>query len=210
MYEPYLGNRESEHYQPLSWNWALERRVPQHSPGALGSGLEGERMATKGEFFQNDRVKLGLISFAALFLELVIIRWLSSEVRIFAYFKNLPLFAAFLGLGAGYIMVSKNRNYFRYTPALLLAAVLVIGLAPRLGYSHVVFANPYEYYLLGAWKSPSGLAVLRGLGLLAGIFALIVFLFVGIGEKVGQFLNATSALSAYSINIGFGLAGVLV
>src|SRR5262249_34490381 len=27
---------------------------------------------------------------------------------------------------------------------------------------------------------------------------------------VGQFLNATSALSAYSINIGFGLAGVLV
>lgn len=45
--------------------------------------------------------ELFLISFLALYAELVVIRWLASEVRVFAYFKNLPLMASFLGLGLG-------------------------------------------------------------------------------------------------------------
>jgi len=156
-----------------------------------------------------NKLKLALISFVSLFLELVIIRWLASEVRIFAYFKNLPLFAAFLGLGAGFIIAPSRRNYFRYTPLFLLASVLVIGLAPRFGYTHIIFADPYEYYLLGGWKNPSAFNMVGGLGLLAGVFALIVCLFVGIGEKVGEYLDAANPLSAYSINVAAGLAGVL-
>jgi spermidine synthase len=158
----------------------------------------------------SNKLKLALISFVSLFLELVLIRWLASEVRIFAYFKNLPLFAAFLGLGAGFIIAPSRRNYFRYTPILLMATVLVIGLAPRLGYTHIVFADPYEYYLLGGWRNTSALTVLGGLGLLAGVFALVALLFVGIGEKVGEQLDGPNPLSAYSINIAAGLAGVLV
>jgi SAM-dependent methyltransferase len=158
----------------------------------------------------SNKLKLALISFEALFLELVIIRWLASEIRIFAYFKNLPLFAAFLGLGAGFIMASTRRNFFRWTPIFLLASVLVIGLAPRFGYTHIVFADPYEYYLLGEWRSPSALTVLSGLGLLAGIFALIVLLFVGIGEQAGELLDSSNSLSAYSINVAASLGGVLV
>jgi SAM-dependent methyltransferase len=158
---------------------------------------------------RSNTLKLALISFEALFLELVIIRWLASEIRIFAYFKNLPLFAAFLGLGAGFIMAPNRRNFFRWTPIFLLASVLVIGLAPRLGYTHTVFADPYEYYLLGEWRGPSALTMLSGLGLLAGIFTLIVLLFVGIGEKVGEFLDSANPLSAYSINVAASLAGVL-
>ena len=46
---------------------------------------------------------LFLISAIALFLELAVIRWLSTEIRIFAYFKNLPLMAAFLGFGIGFL-----------------------------------------------------------------------------------------------------------
>src|SRR5258708_31186408 len=122
-----------------------------------------------------NKLKLALISFVSLFLELVIIRWLASEVRIFAYFKNLPLFAAFLGLGAGFIIAPSRRNYFRYTPTLLLASVLVIGFAPRFGYTHVIFADPYEYYLLGSWINPSTFTMLAGFGLLAGIFEFIGF-----------------------------------
>lgn len=169
----------------------------------MAAGIAGLRQGN------NDRLKLAMISFVSLFLELVIIRWLASEVRIFAYFKNLPLFAAFLGLGAGFLIAPSRRNYFRYTPICLLAAVLIIGFAPRFGYSHVIFADPYEYYLLGSWDNASAFTMLGGLGLLAGIFALIAFLFVGVGEKVGEFLDAASPLSAYSINIGAGLAGVI-
>jgi len=55
--------------------------------------------------------KLFLLSVIALFLELAIIRWLSSEIRIFAYFKNLPLMAAFLFFGVGFLLARGGRAY---------------------------------------------------------------------------------------------------
>src|SRR5215211_2932188 len=50
---------------------------------------------------------LALISFAALYFEMIAIRWLASDVRVFAYLKNLPLLAAFLGLGLGCALASR-------------------------------------------------------------------------------------------------------
>jgi hypothetical protein len=40
-----------------------------------------------------------LISAAGLFLELLLIRWIGTEVRIFAYLQNTVLVVCFLGLG---------------------------------------------------------------------------------------------------------------
>src|SRR3954471_23324367 len=42
-----------------------------------------------------------LISAAGLFLELLLIRWVSTEIRIFAYLQNCVLVVCFLGLGMG-------------------------------------------------------------------------------------------------------------
>jgi len=56
--------------------------------------------------------ELMLISFVSLFLELAIIRWLSAEIRIFAYYKNLPLMAAFLGFGIGFMLHQKSGQLF--------------------------------------------------------------------------------------------------
>ena len=44
---------------------------------------------------------LFLISVAGLFLELLLIRWVSTEIRIFAYLQNCVLVVCFLGLGMG-------------------------------------------------------------------------------------------------------------
>jgi len=44
---------------------------------------------------------LVLSSVLGLYLELMLIRWISSEIRIFAYFKNFVLIACFLGFGLG-------------------------------------------------------------------------------------------------------------
>ena len=55
-----------------------------------------------------------LISSLGLFMELAVIRWLSVEVRLFAYFKNLPLLAAFLGLAIGFALVNKGKDYKKY------------------------------------------------------------------------------------------------
>src|SRR5688500_5713481 len=42
-----------------------------------------------------------LISVLGLFLELLLIRWVSTEIRIFAYLQNTVLVVCFLGLGMG-------------------------------------------------------------------------------------------------------------
>ena len=44
---------------------------------------------------------LFLISVVGLFLELMLIRWVSTEIRIFAYLQNCVLVVCFLGLGMG-------------------------------------------------------------------------------------------------------------
>ena len=46
-----------------------------------------------------------VVSVFILYLEMLLIRWVSTEIRIFAYFKNLTLIACFLGAGLGYSKV---------------------------------------------------------------------------------------------------------
>lgn len=42
-----------------------------------------------------------LVSVLGLFLEMMLIRWISTEIRIFAYLQNTVLVVCFLGLGLG-------------------------------------------------------------------------------------------------------------
>src|SRR6476619_6978327 len=44
---------------------------------------------------------LFLVSVLGLFLELLLIRWITTEIRIFAYLQNTVLVVCFLGLGMG-------------------------------------------------------------------------------------------------------------
>ena len=79
---------------------------------------------------------LFLVSSLGLFLELAVIRWLSAEVRLFSYFKNLPLLAAFLGLAIGFALVRGGRNYrdaFAPMFGLFVVLVLLVGrvISPR-------------------------------------------------------------------------------
>src|SRR5713101_7633330 len=53
---------------------------------------------------------LALWSLLSLFLELLMIRWISSEILIFAYFKNFVLIACFLGFGLGCYLSHRKVN----------------------------------------------------------------------------------------------------
>src|SRR6266536_6566306 len=59
--------------------------------------------------------RLILASFLTLFAELAFIRWISVEVRVFAYFKNLALLLCFLGFGLGCTLATRR---YRWLPAL--------------------------------------------------------------------------------------------
>jgi hypothetical protein len=154
---------------------------------------------------------LALISFVTLYLELVVIRWLASEVLIFAYFKNFPLLAAFFGLGVGCILASKGRNYFRFAPLLLLLVVAVITLARWGGYTHITFVDPFENYLLGEFTFEHPIIqMFKGMGAVLAIFSLVTALFVSLGEKLGESFRGLPPLPAYSVNVGFSLIGILL
>jgi hypothetical protein len=49
----------------------------------------------------NRTLAIFLISILGLFLEMLFIRWISTEVRIFAYMQNTVLVVCFMGLGFG-------------------------------------------------------------------------------------------------------------
>src|SRR5688500_9271897 len=49
----------------------------------------------------NRMAAIFLISMFGLFLELMLIRWIGTEVRIFAYLQDTVLIVCFLGLGMG-------------------------------------------------------------------------------------------------------------
>src|SRR3989442_13757299 len=67
---------------------------------------------------------LFLASFLALYFEVVVIRYLSTEIRVFAYLKNLPLISSFLLLDLGMAMAFTQMVLKRLFP--LLTATLLI------------------------------------------------------------------------------------
>jgi len=84
---------------------------------------------------------LFLISAFGLFLELLLIRWVSTEIRIFAYLQNTVLVVCFLGLGMG---CWNSRKPFALremlVPLSILVALLSIPVSRRYlgGISHLL------------------------------------------------------------------------
>lgn len=165
----------------------------------------------------SSRFELVLISFVALFLELAIIRWLSTEIRIFAYFKNLPLMAAFLGFGIGFFSYRKaDTLFYRWFPRLIALLVCVIALAPVLGITRVIFVDPRQYFLLGAGfgdhavvSTPSLFEAIKAYFVITSVFVLVVATFTALTAKLGELMNREPPLIGYSVNVLGSLLGIL-
>ena len=161
-------------------------------------------------------VQLFLISFLALYFELIVIRWLSSEVRVFAYLKNVPLIASFLGLGLGCACARVKKDYFRYFPYCMGILCLLVAFSGQLGITFLPFPIA-DYLIVGdvtggfdyATLSSKVLALGKFLLVVVAIFALNVGVFLALGQKMGQLLEKLEPLPAYTINIAGSLAGVL-
>jgi SAM-dependent methyltransferase len=163
-----------------------------------------------------NRWDLFLISAIALFLELAVIRWLSTEIRIFAYFKNLPLMAAFLGFGIGFWLSDRAQRLLPWFPRLMLLLVVLIAGASGLGITHVIFVDPRKYFILGTGfgdhavdSVPSLLATLKALCVIVFVFFLVMATFATLASKIGDLLNRSRPLTAYSINVAGSLIGIV-
>src|SRR4029077_3503192 len=72
---------------------------------------------------------LFLVSVLGLFLELMLIRWIGTEIRIFAYLQNTVLVVCFMGLGLG-CLTCRKPVVVRETlwPLILLSLLLAVPL----------------------------------------------------------------------------------
>src|SRR6201984_2397046 len=75
--------------------YRLFRRIKD--PSAAPRRMEVEPQQLGGFSYR----QLVLVSMMRLFFEILMIHWISSEIRIFAYFKNFVLVACFLVFGLG-------------------------------------------------------------------------------------------------------------
>ncbi len=152
-----------------------------------------------------------LISSLGLFLELAVIRWLSVEVRLFAYFKNLPLLAAFLGLAIGFALVNKDQDYLKvFAPLLLVFSTLIVVFGRFTATRYLAYPSSEDEHLwytapLAYWP-----ALLVFLGIVAVFFMLTMLLFIPLGQATGKEMARHAPVQAYVVNIVASLVGTWV
>ena len=163
-------------------------------------------------------LRLALISLVSLYLELLLIRWVSSEIRVFAFFKSLVLIACFLGFGLG-CYLTRARIQLAYALVPLLALVLLIelpwgslrqivaALSDQIGWlSDIhIWAMAHFKSSLAIRIAASGVAV----AIILALFGLIAVTFVPLGQLVGWYLErANDGVRAYSVNVAASLLGI--
>ncbi len=163
---------------------------------------------------------LFLISALGLFVELVFIRWVASELRVLAFYKNVALIGAFLGLGLGFALRhrSPQQDYFsRFYFPLLVVNVLVVLLLGRTTLSELVLlnrTNAQEFLWAGALDVTNPVvSTLLDIGfysILLGLFTLISLLFIPLGNLTAHKFAAFQPLPGYTMNVTGSLAGILL
>jgi spermidine synthase len=153
-------------------------------------------------------VDLFLISFLGLFFEMLAIRWLSEEFRLFAYFKNLPLLAAFMGLGIGFALVRRREDLFPAAMPLItfLCVLTLFGSRTRV-FDLIRYPTQDEFI----WSLSTRSSVFTAALFFATIvifFFLTTVVFLPFGQLTGRLMNQFRPLTAYTINILGSLVGI--
>lgn len=167
-------------------------------------------------FFGKTQRDLLLISFLSLFCELMIIRWLATEMRIFAYFKNLPLMAAFLGLGLGFLWTNRQKDWMKISSLCLMFLCGLLIFSLTLNLTFLTFVDPFKFMLFGVGKTSVAqtgtdlFTSLRSLAIMLGTFILATLVFVGFGQRTGQLFEKLRSLQAYSWNVFGALLGTVL
>ena len=170
---------------------------------------------TRRAFFENRQ--LILVSFVSLFLELLIIRLISTEIRIFAYLSNLVLLAIFVGLGLG--MLIKRKFAITLTASLLLVILVITSGFYIVRWPNLEFrlfsgitellAPLSESYIWLQLETYSKTGIIVGLILTIILFIIISLIFIPLGQLLGElFQKSKRPILAYSVNITASIVGL--
>jgi spermidine synthase len=145
-------------------------------------------------------VGLFFASFISLFLELLLIRWVPSIVRVIAYYGNLMLLSSFLGLGCGLLIARRRLALRRWFPAALILFGTLLVMVREIPFHQ----GPDEFrFLLATGVGTTTLPI-------AFIFICNALVFVPLGDLIGAYFVKLAPLKAYSWDLGGAIAGTAV
>lgn len=155
-----------------------------------------------------------LISVLGLFLEMLLIRWIGTEIRIFSYLQNTILVACFLGLGIGCFT---SRQAINLRQSLVSLTFLLILMAIPISRSILGYASEFLSVLgdMVIWwgiNTPDLISqilfVILGLVITYALLIVIVDIFVPIGRLLARLMDEhPNTIWAYSVNIAGSLVG---
>ena len=156
------------------------------------------------------RLELFLASFIVLFQELTFIRWLPAKVRVLAYFPNLILISAFLGLGVGCLRARKSSLLWLWPVSL---AFLILG---AIAGSEIAFTQESisEHLWLLYYDLPKDALVFNDVRtpiIICFLLSCISFIPLGqiVADRLQEFKRLSSSLLGYCWDIFGSLIGVV-
>jgi SAM-dependent methyltransferase len=148
----------------------------------------------------NLKLRLVLLSFLMLFVELALIRWTGSNVVYLSYFSNFVLLGSFLGIGLGFLRSRAKHNLFPWAPVALAALVVFVLVFPveidRSG-SEAIFFGSFAATGLPTWLT------------LPVIFLAVAAVMSMIAEGVARTFVEFEALEAYRLDVLGSIAGII-
>ncbi|MDH5421504.1 MAG: spermidine synthase [Acidimicrobiia bacterium] len=150
--------------------------------------------------YLSPKIKLVLLSFLMLFVELAMIRWLGENVVSLSFFSNFVLLGSFLGIGIGFMLAGRDFDLFRWFPLGLfglIAFVIIFPVEIDLSGADLIYFGS-----VGTTGPPSWVT-------LPVIFAGSAAVMAMIGQGVGKQFALFEALEAYRLDILGSILGIL-
>jgi hypothetical protein len=162
-------------------------------------------------------LRIAFVSILVMFLEMLLIRWVGTELRVFAYLQNGVLVAAFLGLGLG---ARNARQPARLLPSMLALTVVAAVISDPFGWSLgegvtqglAAFQDSVVWFqVTGADWPPYVRTALVSFALVTSLvlLAAVAYSFRPLGQWLGAWMDAhPSPIAAYTANILGSLLGI--
>jgi SAM-dependent methyltransferase/general stress protein CsbA len=202
----------------LFWGFVIASYIERKRIGRVFAAIEERAVGAGDVIRRGGLLDLFLISFVVLFVEIMLIRYIGSQTRIFAFYKNIPLVGAFLGLGLGCFQgKGGRREAFRFLAAMPILALFfavaaqalgtVLGASASLATSERIFG--YGFFTNIPWVIKLLANLQIGVYCVA-VFIAVAWLFSQLGRLLGAHFDDVPRLKAYTVNVAGSLAGLAV
>ncbi len=161
--------------------------------------------------------RLAVLSALILFVEMLLIRWVGTELRVFAYLQNAVLVAAFFGLGLG---CRNASDRIRMLPALVALCAIALAIFDpfRWAIGETVTHGLTAFQDSLVWQTgavqasqPVRTALVSFATVVSlAVLACVALLFHPLGQWLGRMMDAyPRPIAAYSANVLGSLVGIV-